>query len=766
MSACVDTCTATDEGKTCGAVDNTGRCAKTGRVKLNGGLAERATFKTPGGRGRKLAFIFGAASFCLLCADHTIDVVSRVYQPGLTTAKPSVDRLLCDVSSFLDHAEVGLTVEEVRATAAIQETTDRYEKNKRKCFAECVGGAAEDRRVATKMVLDTALTDHVRNRDDALPSTRLREKPPPESTHTGAQTDGEQAAPWEGHPLAILLRRVLERGSYLGALLRDDTQTYCLIHTQFRQILIADGDGIGLGKLWSTREAHAMLALQEMHPNTFTRRVNDTLHGLGRKGLGRLNHGPYPAAQRHCILGFASHESLQKFRPQQSGALLEPNAAVAKIFAQIVRARQKEGDSDRILAAVTIDYSAGGGEAAIRCVQHIVNGVEECRLVGAAAKPDGSASIITVEDAKRLADIATVGASTGFESVILHTGDTTLPGGFIAGLVPVNGETGELLEGLVRRWRALLIAEKIELIVLGADFGSSNRDAAKRLGEGAPTELPDIPVWETEHPPTYSEMLLPSWRYYPFLFIPDVPEHVFKHIIYSGYDYEFCFGPNPRDKVRWAHMIFKLLGARLVGEHWYCSKPGDISLSETRDASGTYVPLSTVLPHPRCVEFHRELRALLNTTHLSVRDPQATGPCLLLGKCAPLFEEIGESTAAAILYAALKLHGASVGRIDGKAASCSACLVAGEEAVASLEHLQSQTKGKGKDAGKRRPRGGFTCETIEAARLALNNQFLYVKFLLGVGNKDAGLASEWVSARHNEHFHSLAKKVTLTTDST
>mmetsp|Transcript_7347 Transcript_7347/g.13599 ORF Transcript_7347/g.13599 Transcript_7347/m.13599 type:complete len:80 (+) Transcript_7347:115-354(+) len=35
-------CTAAEEGKTCGAVDKEGRCKKAGRVRMSGGLAERA----------------------------------------------------------------------------------------------------------------------------------------------------------------------------------------------------------------------------------------------------------------------------------------------------------------------------------------------------------------------------------------------------------------------------------------------------------------------------------------------------------------------------------------------------------------------------------------------------------------------------------------------------------------------------------------------------------------------------------------------------
>jgi len=492
---------------------------------------------------------------------------------------------------------------------------------------------------------------------------------------------------------------VIESGSYPGALLRNDTYTYCLIHTQLRQILIAAGKGAGLGRLWSTREAQAMLTLQEMHPNVFTRSVCDVLHGLGQKGLGRLaqNNGSYPAAQRHTILGFQSYEGLQKLRPRATGGLLTPNAAVAGMFASIVHKLRKSGDPERILVYMTIDFTAGnGGEAGFQSVQHLVDGMMENRIVGGASKADGGAAVLTADDMRRLGkDLSSVEASTGFETLILHTGDKSLPGGFLAGLVPVSSETADILENLIRHWRALLMREKIELVAVGADFGSANRSAVESIAKGAPLALPSVPVWESGLMPSVEEMCSPDWNLLPLTFIPDLTEHVFKHLVYCGYEYELCFGPNPRDRVRWSDLIYKFLGAKPIGNRWICSRPGDIENCVVRDVSGNDVALAAVLHSGRAEAWHRELCEKIGVQHLSVRDPQATAPARDLAECWELLAEVGELTASTVLRSALALYEASVGRVMGKEATCAECLAAAAAAVEILTALQETTLEKG-----------------------------------------------------------------------
>jgi hypothetical protein len=91
------------------------------------------------------------------------------------------------------------------------------------------------------------------------------------SKDAGTQT----ACDDDGHnEIEALLRRVRERTrSAPDSLLRNDTLTYCLFHTCLRAILIADCDGVGLGTLWSTREAKAWLRFLEGQPGVFTRQV-------------------------------------------------------------------------------------------------------------------------------------------------------------------------------------------------------------------------------------------------------------------------------------------------------------------------------------------------------------------------------------------------------------------------------------------------------------------------------------------------------------
>jgi hypothetical protein len=112
---------------------------------------------------------------------------------------------------------------------------------------------------------------------------------------------------------------------------------YCFIHTNLRAILIADVDGVGLGTMWSTPEAKAVLRLVQQHPNVFTRTVCDTLHGLGKIGYGSLYAGPWPAALRCVFPGFPSYNAYEAFKPRLTGALLEMTETTAKAFAKLLR---------------------------------------------------------------------------------------------------------------------------------------------------------------------------------------------------------------------------------------------------------------------------------------------------------------------------------------------------------------------------------------------------------------------------------------------
>ena len=104
-----------------------------------------------------------------------------------------------------------------------------------------------------------------------------------------------------------------------------------------------------------------------------------------------------------------------------------------------MRRRLKLGPEERVLAYITVDKSDGGGEASFSLVDHLVEGIETRRILGAAWTPSGDVTMMTAEDARRELDIAGVDAATGVESCLLNVaGDVFGEGGFLAGLVPVK----------------------------------------------------------------------------------------------------------------------------------------------------------------------------------------------------------------------------------------------------------------------------------------------------------------------------------------
>jgi hypothetical protein len=167
------------------------------------------------------------------------------------------------------------------------------------------------------------------------------------------------------------------------------------------------------------------------------------------------------------------------------------------------------GDKKRILCGISWDFTSGGGESAFRAVEHFVDGIKTRRIVGMSADASGRASWLSTEDAQGFADIAAVKSSKGFETVLLHIGSKhkALRNGFVAGLIPVNKEEKTLLASLFRRTRALLLVEGLELVLTSADFCTINQNAMKILSAGAPTDLPEVPIWKTDRwPLTVAQM--------------------------------------------------------------------------------------------------------------------------------------------------------------------------------------------------------------------------------------------------------------------
>ena len=112
----------------------------------------------------------------------------------------------------------------------------------------------------------------------------------------------------------------------------------------------------------------------------FTRTVCDTLHGVGKLGLGRLFNGRWSAVHRCIFAAWPPWGALQKFRRRQDGALLEMTPATAEAFAKLVR--RIYPDRPRILAGVSMDFSGGSGEAPYSAVQHLANGIYTNRVIG------------------------------------------------------------------------------------------------------------------------------------------------------------------------------------------------------------------------------------------------------------------------------------------------------------------------------------------------------------------------------------------------
>jgi hypothetical protein len=316
-----------------------------------------------------------------------------------------------------------------------------------------------------------------------------------------------------------------------------------------------------------------------------------------------------------------------------------------------------------------------------------------------------------------------------------------------------------MLESIYRRTRALLLVHKIELVLMTADFGASNRLAYKELSTGAPKELPLIPVWETPSwPLTVEQMEDPSWNYYPICFSPDVVEHWLKHIIYSFYEYEANLGPGPRDSFRFSELLFGLLGAKPIGNRYLCSRPGDIDLCTLRKK-----PLVSYFGGdvPAAKAWHRKLRLGygLGTAHLEISDVQKTEPAIEVAQLWPLLAEIGESTVARFLQASTSLYMSARGRdVDGQPTTREACLEADHKALLVLEEFWTymMRPGNGRDANLKRPRGGWTNETMDAIRLAVHDWSRFVKMNLVTGFDR--IRADKISARFNELLHSELKQ--------
>ena len=277
-------------------------------------------------------------------------------------------------------------------------------------------------------------------------------------------------------------------------LLPKTTRTYCCIHTAVRHCNIAARIEVPFPFIKLKEDARGRTNASFLPTASERVQAARPRHALASASWGWDR--PSSAAQR-CRTAFACWDSilraLSDFKPRATGAVLEPNAPVAAAFANACDGAAGPGRAH--IAYITVDKSDGGGEASFSLVDHLVEG---------AWTPSGDVTMMTAEDARRELDIAGVDAATGVESCLLNVaGDVFGEGGFLAGLVPVKDESG--VAALFRLWRALLVVEKIELVVMGADFGMriGRRTAAR---PGAPMTLLEKPVWEWDEVPTFEEI--------------------------------------------------------------------------------------------------------------------------------------------------------------------------------------------------------------------------------------------------------------------
>jgi hypothetical protein len=162
-------------------------------------------------------------------------------QPDLEKESLRSKTLLTDLAAWLDHSGVS-----------------REEDLARRAAIGAAISAVDDEHLAA-MVSPGGVTPR---------PSRQRPPAPPVMRSIGVDTSDLEAGDWTQHELVVLLRQVIERDPAApGALLRRDTNLYCFIHTNLRAILIADVDGVGLGSMWSTPEAKAVLRLVQQHPS-------------------------------------------------------------------------------------------------------------------------------------------------------------------------------------------------------------------------------------------------------------------------------------------------------------------------------------------------------------------------------------------------------------------------------------------------------------------------------------------------------------------
>ena len=422
----------------CAAIRGGQRCTRLRKLYMNDGLAARAC--RPGGKGKaaktSLAFADDARDegAYMVCADHALEVIHNVFHRGLSTSRNAFfDKTLNDTAAFLEHCDRHLSPEEQQ----------HIRSDKHVCHELGIA-----RRARSKRYIDDAMAEF--ERVEAICARAEEDGYAPDSNAlqvlTGTRRlDNQKNESWcqvdmydrSKDELVLLVEHARVHG-----LLPKTTRTYCCIHTAVRHCIIAARIEVPFPFIklkWKTPEAEQMLRFFLQHPNVFTRRVLDTLCGIGELGMGRGHPAPYNAAERHSIVGIPSYKALSFFKPRATGAVLGPNAAVAATFAKCVRRRLKLGPDERVLAYITVDKSDGGGEASFSLVDHLVEGIETRRILGAAWTPSGDVNMMTAEDARRELDIAGVDAATGVESCLLNVaGDVFGEGGFLAGLVPVT----------------------------------------------------------------------------------------------------------------------------------------------------------------------------------------------------------------------------------------------------------------------------------------------------------------------------------------
>ena len=266
-------------------------------------LACRATYSTGGGNGSSLSFNFRGANEGYVCARCGWHALGAVHGEGLTNRVPRYETILTDADAYLMHVETGITAAERAEMKAAKRKVVKAKGEARRARAKhhFANAALEFERAEAKLeAIQKAAEEYVGPRRSAR---RGPEPAPVEDESDEDESDGDEP---DEDELLWLLKRVLSRD-----LLRDDTLTYCLMITQCRHMLIADGDSFkGIGKPWTPREAKILLRFFAGNPQVFTRTTCDVLCGVGQLGLGRLNREPYDASRRHALVAFPPYSVL------------------------------------------------------------------------------------------------------------------------------------------------------------------------------------------------------------------------------------------------------------------------------------------------------------------------------------------------------------------------------------------------------------------------------------------------------------------------